>query len=36
VKRGELYRIAKPTKLDPKSHRVFVVVARKDVIESSY
>jgi mRNA interferase MazF len=36
VKRGELYRIAKPTKLDPKNYRVFVVVARKDVIMSSY
>jgi mRNA-degrading endonuclease toxin of MazEF toxin-antitoxin module len=36
VKRGELYRVAKPTKHDPKNYRVFVIVGRKDVIESSY
>lgn len=36
VKRSELYRVAKPTKHDPKNYRVFVVVGRKDVIESSY
>jgi mRNA interferase MazF len=36
VKRGELYRVAKPTKLDPKNFRVFVVVGRQEVIESSY
>ncbi len=36
VKRGELYKIAKPTKEDPKNFRVFVVVGRQEVIESSY
>lgn len=36
VKRGELYRVARPTKRDPKNHRVFVVVGRKEVIESDY
>ncbi|HEY0050347.1 MAG TPA: type II toxin-antitoxin system PemK/MazF family toxin [Pyrinomonadaceae bacterium] len=36
VKRGELYRVLKPTKRDPKNFRVFVVVGRQEVIESSY
>ena len=36
VRRGELYRVAKPTKDDPKKFRVFVIIARQEVIESSY
>jgi len=36
VKRGELYRVLKPTKQDPKNFRVFVIVGRQEVIESSY
>jgi mRNA interferase MazF len=36
VKRGELYKVTKPTKQDPKNFRVFVVVGRQEVIESSY
>ncbi len=28
MKRGELYRIEKPTKQDPKRFRVYVVVSR--------
>lgn len=36
VKRGELYRVSKPTKRDPKNFRVFVVVGRQEVIESGY
>lgn len=36
VKRGELYRVVKPTKQDPKNFRVFVIVGRQEVIESSY
>ena len=36
VRRGELYRVAKPTKIDPKNFRVFMVVGRQEVIESSY
>lgn len=35
VKRGKLYRVSKPTKSDPKNFRVFVVVGRQEVIESS-
>lgn len=36
VRRGELYRVSKPAKSDPKNSRVFVVVGRREVIESSY
>ncbi|MDQ6786382.1 MAG: type II toxin-antitoxin system PemK/MazF family toxin [Acidobacteriota bacterium] len=36
VKRGELYKVVKPTKQDPKNFRVFVVIGRQEVIESSY
>jgi len=36
VKRGELYRVLKPTKQDPKNFRVFAIIGRQEVIESSY
>jgi len=36
VKRGELYRVYKPTSRDPKRFRVFVVVSRQEVIESEF
>ena len=36
VKRGELYRVSKPTKKDPKNFRVFAIVGRQEVIESGY
>jgi len=36
VKRGELYRVARPTKNDPKNFRMFVVIGRQEVIDSSY
>ncbi|HSK70578.1 MAG TPA: type II toxin-antitoxin system PemK/MazF family toxin [Pyrinomonadaceae bacterium] len=36
VKRGDLYRVSKPTKRDPKNFRVFVVAGRQEVIESDY
>lgn len=36
VRRGELYKVPKPTKADPKNFRIFVVVGRQEVIESSY
>ncbi|CAN5231867.1 hypothetical protein BH10ACI1_BH10ACI1_04730 [soil metagenome] len=36
VKRGELYRVYKPTSRDPKNFRVFVVVSRQEVIESDF
>jgi len=36
VKRGELYRVAHPSRSDPKRSRVFVVVSRQAVIESRF
>jgi mRNA interferase MazF len=34
VKRGELYRVRRPSKTDPRRSRVVVVVSREAVIES--
>ena len=36
MKRGELYRVEKPSKRDPKGFRVFVIVSRQDFIERKY
>lgn len=36
MKRGELYRISLGSKTDTKKQRVYVVVSRKELIESSY
>ncbi len=36
MKRGELYRVEKPSKLDPKGFRVFVIVSRQAFIERTY
>ncbi|HEX8567244.1 MAG TPA: type II toxin-antitoxin system PemK/MazF family toxin [Pyrinomonadaceae bacterium] len=36
MKRGELYRIEKPTKQDPKKFRVYVIVSRRQFIETVY
>ncbi len=36
MKRGELYRVYKPSSRDPKKFRVFVVVSRQEVIESEF
>lgn len=36
VSRGELYRVSKPTKRDPKNFRIFLVVGRQEVIDSNY
>lgn len=36
MKRGDLYRVAHPSSLDPKKFRVFVVVSRQAVIESRF
>ncbi len=36
MKRGELYRIAHPSRSDPKRSRVFVIVSRQAVIESRF
>jgi mRNA interferase MazF len=36
VRRGELYRVYKGSKHDPKNYRVFVVVSRQIVIDSKF
>jgi mRNA interferase MazF len=36
VKRAELYRVHKPSKTDPKRSRVFAVISRQVLIDSSY
>ena len=36
MKRGELYRVFKPGKADPKRFRVFVVVSRQVLIDSRF
>ncbi|MDQ3249005.1 MAG: type II toxin-antitoxin system PemK/MazF family toxin [Chloroflexota bacterium] len=36
MKRGELYRVAKPPGTDPKKYRVFVVVSRPVLIASRF
>jgi mRNA interferase MazF len=36
MKRGELYRVTKPSGSDPKKYRVFVVVSRPVLIASRF
>ena len=36
MKRGELYRVERPSSRDPKGFRVFVIVSRQDFIERTY
>jgi mRNA interferase MazF len=36
LKRGDLYRVYKGNKIDPKEFRVFVVVSRQVVIDSAF
>jgi mRNA interferase MazF len=36
LKRGELYRVYKGSKIDPKEFRVFVIVSRQILLESKY
>ncbi len=36
MKRGDLYRVEKPSKRDPKSFRVFVVVSRRKFIQTRH
>ena len=36
MRRGELYRVKHPTALDPRRQRVFVIVSRQSLIESSF
>lgn len=36
MKRGELYRVHRPSQQDPRKYRVFVIVSRQTVIDSSF
>ena len=36
MNRGELYRVEKPNKRDPKGYSIFVIVSRQDFIERTY
>jgi mRNA interferase MazF len=36
VKRGDLYRVYRGSKNDPKKHRVFLVVSRQTLIEQIF
>ena len=36
MKRGDLYRVYKGSKYDPKNHRVFVIVSRQVLINSKF
>lgn len=36
MRRGELYKVFRPSPQDPKRSRVFVVVSRQTLIESSH
>ena len=36
MRRGELYRVKRPSSRDPKNFRVFVVVSRQVLIESRF
>ena len=36
MKRGDFYRVAKPSATDPKRFRVFVVVSRQALIDSRF
>ena len=36
MKRGDLYRVAKPSSRDPKRFRVFVVVSRQVLVDSKF
>lgn len=36
MKRGQFYRVARPSTRDPKRYRVFIVVSRQVVIDSKF
>ncbi len=36
MRRGELYRVSKPTARDPKRSRVFVIISRQILIDSKF
>ena len=36
MRRGELYRVTRPSSRDPKKYRVFIIVSRQILIESRF
>jgi mRNA interferase MazF len=36
MKRGDLYRVNKPSADDPKKYRIFVIISRQELINSNY
>jgi mRNA interferase MazF len=36
MQRGDLFLVPKPNQLDPKRQRVYIVVSRQDLIQSSF
>ena len=36
MRRGEIYRVAKPSSQDPKKFRYFVIISRQALIETNY
>jgi len=36
MKRGDLFRVYKGSKDDPKAHRVFLVVSRQELIDNTF
>ncbi len=36
MKRGEFYKLAKPSKRDPKKFRVYIIVSREDLISTAF
>ena len=36
MKRGELYRVYRGSKYDPKDYRIFLIVSRQEVIDSTF
>lgn len=36
MKRGELYRLEKPSKRDPKKFRVYIIVGRNDLFSTTF
>lgn len=36
MKRGDFYRLAKPSKRDPKKFRVYIIVSRNDLISTTF
>lgn len=36
MKRGELYRLERPSKRDPKRYRVYVIVSRNDLFATTF